>query len=116
MFPDLALVVDDLFLLEPHQISYLPQRAPKHALGAVLRDRHDLVRFLVTRHPAIELFVTEAMAEPEPDGDLAAVADELMWEIADLVVYQRAPEMYDRAVSSDWAARHWPRQSLLRTR
>ncbi len=46
-FPALAPVVDDLFLLEPHQIACLPQRAPRGELAAVLRDYPKLVRFFI---------------------------------------------------------------------
>jgi methylase of polypeptide subunit release factors len=102
-FPDLDPVVDDLFLLESHQIAGLPDRAPREALGVVLRARPDLARFLVARCQSIEPLVAGLVDGREPSGPEFSVAeDELVWEIADLIVYQRAPEMYDEAVRSGW--------------
>jgi len=102
-FPDLAPVVDDLFLLEAHQIANLPQRAPRDLLGIVLLSRPDLVRFLVTRYPPIESFVTTLIDDTgSDDADFVAAAEELAWEIADYIVYQRAPEMYDAKAETSW--------------
>jgi hypothetical protein len=57
MFPDLEPMVDDLFLLEAHQIARLPERAPARELAAVLHAHPGLNRFLTTRHPPIRGFV-----------------------------------------------------------
>jgi hypothetical protein len=52
-FPDLNPEVDDLFLLEAHQIAGLPERAPARELAAVLHTHPRLQRFFVTRHPTV---------------------------------------------------------------
>ena len=79
-FPDLAPVVDDLFLLEPHQIADLPVRAPRSELGVVLRARPDVVRFLVARCPSIESYATDVVNEAaSAPGDLSRAADGLLW-------------------------------------
>jgi len=89
-FPKLAPVVDDLFLLEPHQIACLPQRAPRGELAVVLREYSKLVRFLSVRHPPIEPFLSELLhAAPTIEMDLVECEDRLLWELADLIVYQR---------------------------
>lgn len=97
MFPDLKPVVEDLFLLEPHQIADLPERAPPRQLAAVLHAHPAIRRFLVRRHPGIEAYLTQLLAEHGPAGvnDLAACERGLAWELADWIVYQRAPEAYD---------------------
>ena len=73
-FPDLHPVVDDLFLLEAHQIAELPDRVPAGDLGVVLRAHPRLHRFLVTRCPAARELLARVLAH-QTDGpmkDLAA--------------------------------------------
>jgi SAM-dependent methyltransferase len=104
MFPDLDPVVDDLFLLEAHQISYLPERAPARALAAVLHADPRLHRFLINRHPPIEGFLDRLLAEHGPieGSDLVTSSQALVWELADWIVYQREPEIYDSEAQIDW--------------
>ena len=52
-FPGLAPVVDDLFVLEAHQVASQPERAPARELAAVLHSEPLLHRFFVVRHPPI---------------------------------------------------------------
>ena len=100
----LAPVVDDLFLLEAHQIALLPDRAPHRELAAVLHAHPNLHRFFVVRHPPIGGFLNRTLSEygPAADGDVAAATDTLLWEIADWIVYQREPETYDTAARVSW--------------
>ena len=103
-FPKLAPVVDDLFLLEPHQIASLPERAPRGELAVVLREYPKLVRFFSVRHPPIEPFLTDLLyAKPTIEMELAECEDRLLWELADLIVYQRAPAMYDSTIVDTWS-------------
>jgi len=103
-FPTLAPVVDDLFLLEPHQIARLPQRAPRGELATVLQEYPKLVRFFTVRHPPIEPFLSDLLhAAPSLEMDLAECEDRLLWELADLIVYQRDPAMYDSTTVSTWS-------------
>jgi SAM-dependent methyltransferase len=104
MFPDLNPGVEDLFLLEPHQIADLPKRAPARELAAVLHAHPAIGRFLIRRHPAMEEYLTQLLAEHGPAGvpDLAACEQLLAWELADWIAYQRAPEMYDEGAQVDW--------------
>ncbi len=95
--------VDDLFLLEAHQIAELPVRAPARQLAAVLHAHPRVRRFLEVRHPPIEPYLTGLLAEHDPvaGSDLVDGEATLLWEIADWIVYQRAPQLYDEASDFD---------------
>ena len=102
-FPDLDPVVEDLFLLEPHQIACLPERAPGRELSIVMQGSPELVRFFSVRYPPIRPFLAELLDSPsDPESDVAEAEDRLLWEIADLIVYQRAPAMYDARAAKQW--------------
>ena len=96
-FPRLRPTVDDLLLLERHQIAELPVRAPAAALAAVLHADARLHRFLVARCPPIGAFLERLLADhgPVAADRLPACAEHLVWEIADWIVYQRAASSYD---------------------
>ena len=104
MFPDLTPEVDDLFLLEAHQIAGLPERAPAAELAAVLHAHPHLYRFFVVRCPQIEAFLVRLLADHGPvgAGELVSCEQALLWEIADLIAYERAPESYDTGAKVDW--------------
>jgi SAM-dependent methyltransferase len=104
MFPDLNPELDDLFLLEAHEIADLPVRVPERELGAVLHAHPRLHRFLVTRCPAVteQLAVLVAKYGPHGVDDLAPSEKAVVWEVADLIVYQRAPEYYETHAGVDW--------------
>jgi len=106
-FPDLNPEVDDLFLLEAHQIANLPERAPARELAAVVHAHPQLGRFLIARHPPIEAFLAQLLVEHRPVGaaEVGACEQVLVWEIADWIVYQRAPEFYDTGAEVDWDLR-----------
>jgi SAM-dependent methyltransferase len=93
-FSDFEPEVDDLFLLEAHQVAALPERAPVQPLARVLKDEPRLHRFFVTRHPGVAPFLDEVLAADDGTGE----AGRLLWELADWLIYQRAPELYDRGV------------------
>jgi len=102
-YPGLDPRVDDFFLLEPHQISALPERAPPRELAAILHARPELHRFFVVRDPAIEPFLARLMAAhpPTTTDDLAACEATLSWELADWILYQRDPARYDDSSEFD---------------
>lgn len=103
-FPGLNPVVEDLYLLEAHQIANLPERAPAQELAAVLHAHPSLRRFFITRHPPIEGFLAGLLTEHSPVGadELMASSKVLLWEIADWIVYQRAPGAYDTEARDAW--------------
>ena len=106
-FPDLNPEVDDLFLLEAHQIADLSERAPARELAAVVHAHPQLGRFLIARHPPIEAFLAQLLLEHGPVGaaEVGVCEQVLVWEIADWIVYQRAPESYDVRAEVDWDLR-----------
>lgn len=100
MFRGLNPQLDDLLLLEAHQIESLPKRAPARQFAAVLHAHPRLLRFFVARHPPIESFLAKLLAQhgPASAGELKACEYSVAWELADWIVYQREPARYDAEV------------------
>lgn len=105
MFRDATLEIDDLFLLESFQIALLPGWVPERELGVVLVARPEIARFFVARCPEVAGFVESVTAEHPGATDpeqVAACGDEVVWTIADLLVYNKCPEVYDRLPFHGW--------------
>ena len=104
LFPSLELDVGDLYLLEWFQIAGLPERVPERELTQALHAHPKLASFFVARHPPFAAYVDRLLAEHEPvDGDELLVAEQaILWEIAEWIVYQREPQMYDTLSVHDW--------------
>jgi len=105
VFKEVDLHIEDLFLLEPFQIEYFPGWVPERELAAVLRAHPAIDRFLRTRAPAIAPFLDATRARhPLSAGrsDLAQSEETLIWTIADLVVYNKCPEVYDGLDFHNW--------------
>jgi SAM-dependent methyltransferase len=105
MFRDATLQIDDLFLLESFQISHLPGWVPEQELGVVLGARPEIARFFATRCPEIAAFVDsviEKHGDPASPEQVIDCGDEVVWTIADLIVYNKCPEVYDRLPFHDW--------------
>jgi ubiquinone/menaquinone biosynthesis C-methylase UbiE len=105
MFPGVTLEVEDLYLLEAFQIGYFPGWVPEREFAAVLWAYPSLRRFLVHKHPPIRHLVDRVMERFGPAEDaeaLAACGQALVWTIADLVVYNRCPEVYDSLDFHGW--------------
>ena len=105
MFQGASLEVEDLFLLESFQIGYWPGWVPERELAAVLWADPALRRFLLKKHPPIAGLVERVLAQFGPAADeqeLAAFGDELVWTIADLLVYNKCPEVYDALEFHNW--------------
>ncbi len=103
LFHGIELNVEDLLFLESFQIGYLPDRAPRQELAALLRANPVIRRYLVSMCPSVESFVNEILQE-EDSGDKTAEqnCDDLLWEIADLIVYSKYPDVYDTNVEFSW--------------
>jgi hypothetical protein len=105
MFRDATLEIEDLFLLESFQIALLPGWVPERELAVVLAARPEIARFFVARCPEVAGFV-EPLIERSPAatdaGYVAACGDEVVWTIADLLVYNKCPEVYDRLPFHGW--------------
>lgn len=104
ILPALDPVVDDLFLLEPHEIGELAARAPAPDLAAVLHANPRLRRFLCVRHPPVTTVLDALLAEfPGEEGaQLARAEENVVWEIADLIAYERAADYYAERSSIAW--------------
>jgi ubiquinone/menaquinone biosynthesis C-methylase UbiE len=105
MFADVTLTVEDLLLLEPFQIGYFPGWVPEREFATVMWAYPVIRRCLVARCPAVAGLVEAAMATFGPVQDaqeLARCGQELVWTIADLIVYNKCPEAYDSQAFHKW--------------
>lgn len=104
MFKGIDLSVEDFFLLESFQISYLPDRTPKREFAAVLWANPLIKNFLIAKYPPIKDFIDDILSRFNPatkKDELIEFSDRLIWEIADLFVYVKYPEIYDERVDID---------------
>lgn len=105
MFKGVSLEIEDLYLLEAFQIEYFPGGVPERELAAVLWTYPAIRRYLTKRCPSIHGFLERVLAEHGPaedKGDLAACGEELVWSMADWLVYSKCPEAYDRLEFHHW--------------
>jgi SAM-dependent methyltransferase len=105
MFQGCSLEVEDLFLLESFQIGYLPGWVPEREFAAVLWAYPILQRFLLKKHPPLANHIKDCMGRYGPAADeeqLATFSDELAWTIADLLVFNKCPEVYDGLEFHNW--------------
>lgn len=116
LFPEVTLNVEDLLLLESFQIKYLPDRLP-HKEFSILIHKYPFVRhFLVFKNPSVEHFINSVSKEDEGIKDEKLIkenCDELLWEIADLIVYNKFPEIYDEKVKFTWSIDEIIKKELL---
>jgi ubiquinone/menaquinone biosynthesis C-methylase UbiE len=104
-FKGISLEVEDLYLLEPFQIEYFRGCVPEPELAGVLWANPSIKRFLVKKCPSISDFIERVMSQnaPAPDEEkLAACIDKVLWTIADLLIYNKCPEAYDKLEFHDW--------------
>jgi ubiquinone/menaquinone biosynthesis C-methylase UbiE len=104
-FHEIDLDVEDLYLLEAHQIGYLPDRVPEKEFAAVLWTNPSLKRFFETKHPPIAKYINDVMARYSPMANpqvLAEYSDRLVWEIAEMIIYNKHPDIYDQRADFCW--------------
>lgn len=105
MFAGISLGAADLLLLEPFQIAYLPERVPPEDLAALVWEYPFVKDFLAARNPAVRDFMESALSTSGEITDQDMIrkrCDDLLWEIADLIVYNKFPETYDEKVDFNW--------------
>lgn len=104
LFPEITLHAEDLLLLEAFQINYLQDRVAEKEFSILLREYPVVNRFLVSKCPAIASFLTRILDEhkPEPEQKIMDQCQEALWEIADLIVYNKHPELYDQKTQIQW--------------
>ena len=105
LFADVDLDFEDLFLLESFQINYLPGWVPERELALVLWAHPSIYRFLRNKNPEVSRFLdaTKARYPPAADqSDIDRAEDVLVWTIADLIVYNKCPDVYDGLEFHGW--------------
>ncbi len=105
LFAGIKIHAEDLLLLEAFQVGYLPDRVPKKEFAALLRKYPFVQRFLIIKDPSIEEYISTVLIENKPIDDIKLVnqyCDDLLWEIAELIVYNKHPEVYDKKVKFRW--------------
>ena len=105
LFDGIELNAEDLLQLESFQIQYLPDRVPQKEFSTLLREYPFIKRFLISKHPPISGFINGILKKNEKikNSDLINEhCDKLIWEIADLIVYNKQPEIYDEKVNFTW--------------
>ncbi len=105
LFAGADLCIEDLYLLEPFQIEYLPGWLPERDLACVLWAHPPIDRFLRVRCPSVSQFLDTTKAHHPPSSDRTAVAqaeEAVVWTIADLIVYNKCPELYDSLEFHNW--------------
>jgi ubiquinone/menaquinone biosynthesis C-methylase UbiE len=105
MFKGVSLEIEDLYLLEAFQIAYFPGGVQERQLAAVLWAYPAIHRYLTKRCPSIHGFLERVLEEHEPakdKEDLAACGEELVWSMADWLVYNKCPEAYDGLEFHHW--------------
>ena len=105
LFPDISLQAEDLLLLESFQIEYLPDRVVREEFATLLRENPVISRFLVNKHPPLASFLSRLLEEHKPVTDGQEVlrhCQEALWEIADLIIYNKYPELIDTRSRIHW--------------
>lgn len=104
VFAGIDLEIEDLHLLEPFQIEYLPGWVPERELASVLWAHPTIEHFLRSTAPSISRFLdtTKSRHPPTFRHDLARAEQVVVWTIADLIVYNKSPELYDGLDFHSW--------------
>ncbi len=105
LFDGADLHIEDLYLLESFQIEYLQGWVPERELALVLWAHPRIDRFLREKSPDVSRFlddVNERFGPAADEADLVDAEDTIVWTIADLLVYHRCPELYDRLPFHGW--------------
>ncbi|MCD4847629.1 MAG: class I SAM-dependent methyltransferase [Candidatus Aegiribacteria sp.] len=105
IFRGVVLEIEDIYLLEPFQIAYLPGWIPEREFASVLEHRPEIEIFLRKKCPEIEPFLDKIRKEYAAESDkpvFSESADTVLWTIADILVYSKCPEVYDSLEFHEW--------------
>lgn len=105
MFAGANLEIEDLFLLEAFQIAYLPGWVPEEELGLVLKGHPEIGKYLRKRNPETAGFLERVELEASKEYDQKSydrACERIVWTIADLLVYNKCPEVYDQLPFHEW--------------
>jgi len=104
-FPGIILEPEDLFLLEAFQVKSLPDRVLEKEFSIMLHKYPMILHFLILKYPPIASFINTILSDYKPAANEDTVEEscqELLWEIADLIVYNKFPEVYDEQSGITW--------------
>lgn len=104
IFKKVALDIEDLYLLESFQIEMLPGTADPD-LAVVLQAYPSIKRFLIKKCPSMADHIDSILKKYSPakdDRELAKCTDNLVWAIADWLIYGKCPEAYDKLEFHNW--------------
>ena len=119
VFKDTRLEIEDLLLLESFQIRYLPERVPAKEFATLLREYPVIHRFLINKEPSIKSFLDKVLQENKPVKNpktIEAYCDEVIWEIGELIVYNKFPEVYDSKIKFNWKIEEIISPNLLKNK
>ena len=105
LFAGITLNVEDLLLLETFQIKHLPDRVPGKEFATLLHANPVILRFLVSKYPPIDNFINSILKKNKPIHNKSTIekyCQELLWEIADLTIYNKYPDVFDAKVKFAW--------------
>jgi len=105
LFHGVGLKVEDLYLLEPFQIGTLQSRLPEQEFAAVLFAYPHIKDFLMNKHPPVAEYIQKVQDKYGPAAnrkDIAESSDRLIWEIAEMIIYNKYPEIYDTRAIPGW--------------
>jgi len=105
LFHGIDLKVEDLLLLETFQIDYLKSRLPKKEFSAVLFANPLIKGFLINKHPPMAEYIKKVQDKYGPAAnkkELLEFTDRAIWEIAELLVYNKYPDVFDKRSIIKW--------------
>lgn len=105
LFPGISIHAEDLLLLETFQIKSLPERVAVKEFATLLRVNPVIHRFLLSKYPPIASYLEKILSENSAIGDeteISALCQEALWEIADLIIYNKYPERFDKQAPISW--------------
>ena len=105
LFPNVKLGVEDLFFLESFQVKYLPDRVLKPEFAVLLRNYPIIHRYFVAMCPSVSKAFDSILNDNlsiENNKTVDENCNDLLWEIADLIVYSKYPEIYAANIEFVW--------------
>lgn len=105
MFEGIELNAWDLLLLESFQVAYLPHRVPRKEFATLIYRYPKIKELLILKDRSIESYFDLILEENREIGSEEVIrkgCEEALWEIADLIVYNKFPELYDEKVPFLW--------------
>lgn len=104
-FPEISLNLEDLYVLESFQIKYLPERLPKKEFALMLQTYPHIKDFLITKCPEITDYINTILKdckEPADKDHLNELCNDLLWEIGELIIYNKYTEVFDYKCNFSW--------------